>query len=157
MSTDAEPAAAARQLLTTADRAVLSTMLARPAATGWPYGSLVLIAFDADLCPLLLLSDLADHSRNLKADSRLSLLIDGTAGFADPLAGPRLSLLGTAGRVAPAARQDSLARYVARHPSAGQYAGFADFHLYRMRPTAGHLVGGFGRIHWIPWAAIAAE
>ena len=83
----------ARELLRRADRAVLATRLG---PEGWPYASLVLLAVDHDAAPLLLLSDLAEHSRALAADARLSLLVDGTAGHADPLTGPRLTLLGTA-------------------------------------------------------------
>jgi putative heme iron utilization protein len=65
---------------------------------------------------------------------------------ADPLAAPRLSLLGEA------ERSDDprlLARFVARHPSAAAYGGFGDFHLYRVTIGRGHLVAGFGRISWI--------
>ena len=54
-----------------------------------PYVSLVLGAEDHDASPVLLLSDLADHSRNLKADARAALLFDGTAGRDDPLTEPR--------------------------------------------------------------------
>jgi hypothetical protein len=122
-------------------------------AEGHPYVSLVLTAPDANGAPLMLLSDLAQHSRNLAADGRVSLLFDGTAGSADPLDGARLTVLGTARRHAdPAAR----ARYVARHPSAARYAGFGDFHLYRVAIDRAQLVAGFGRIEWLPAADLAA-
>ena len=116
-------------------------------AEGWPYVSLVLVAHDHDGSPLLLLSDLADHSRNLAADPRLALLYDGTAGWREPLAGPRASLLGRATRCDGDRRL--LARFLARHPGAEAYAGFADFHLYKVTIEAAHLVAGFGVIHWI--------
>jgi putative heme iron utilization protein len=116
---------------------------------GRPYVSLVALACDIDASPLLLLSDLAQHSRNIAADKRVSLLFDdgGAAdGGADPLTRPRLSLLGEAERCdEPRLR----ARLAARHPSAAAYAGFADFHLYRVTIGRGHLVAGFGRISWI--------
>jgi len=138
----------ARGLLRRADRAVLATRLG---PEGWPYASLVLLAVDHDAAPLLLLSDLAEHSRALAVDARLSLLIDGTAGHDDPLTGPRLTLLGTAERtLAPEAAR----RYLARHPAAGLYAGFADFHFYRVAVSRAHLVAGFGRIHWLEGAAL---
>jgi putative heme iron utilization protein len=130
-----------RRLLRQTDRVVLATSLA-----GAPYASLVLVAADLDASPLLLLSDLAQHTRNLAADPRCSLLFDGTAGYADPLAGPRLSLLGQAEAVADARR---LARFTARHPAASVYAGFADFRLHRVSVDRGHLVAGFGQINWI--------
>src|SRR6266851_1806244 len=99
--------------------------------------------------PLLLLSDLAEHSKNLKRDSRASLLFDGTAGRDDPLTGPRVTVLGEA---KPVADPRLVARFTARHPSAAAYAGFADFRLYRLEIARAHLVAGFGRIH-----AIAAD
>lgn len=137
------PAATARRLVRALDRATLAT-----SQDGWPYASLVLAAVDHDASPLLLLSDLAEHSKNLKRDSRASLLFDGTAGRDDPLTGPRVTVLG---EVKPVADPRLMARFTARHPSAG-YAGFADFHLYRLDIARAHLVAGFGRIH-----AIAAD
>jgi putative heme iron utilization protein len=121
---------------------------------GHPYASLAALGFDYDASPLLLLSDLAQHSRNIAADRRVSLLFDGGAPEyprVDPLAEPRLTLLGEA------ARCDDprlLARFTARHPSAAVYAGFGDFHLYRVTLGRGHLVAGFGRISWIEGAAL---
>ena len=119
---------------------------ARHQPGGAPYASLVLVAADLDASPLLLLSDLAQHSRNIAFDPRVSLLLDGTEGHADPLAGPRLTLLGRAEAVAD---PRLLARFAARHPSSALYAGFADFRLYRVAVERGHLVAGFGRIDWI--------
>ena len=141
----------ARGLLRRADRAVLATRLG---PDGWPYASLVLLAVDHDASPILLLSDLAEHSRALAADPRLSLLIDGTAGLADPLTGPRLTLLGAAERTAAAG---PARRYLGRHPAAELYAGFADFHFYRVAVSRAHLVAGFGRIHWLDGAAVGCD
>src|ERR1700730_4572740 len=138
------PAATARRLMRTLDRATLAT-----SQDGWPYASLVLAAVDHDASPLLLLSDLAEHSKNLKRDSRASLLFDGTAGRDDPLTGPRVTV---PGEMKPVADPRLMARFTARHPSAAGYAGFADFHLYRLDIARAHLVAGFVRIH-----AIAAD
>jgi heme iron utilization protein len=133
-----------RGLMRGCERAALATSY-----RGAPYVSLVLVAADLDASPLLLLSDLAQHSRNLAFDPRVSLLLDGTQGHADRLDGPRLSLLGRA-EIASEARL--LARFTARHPSSAAYAGFADFRLYRILVERGHLVAGFGRIEWIDGA-----
>lgn len=133
-----------RRLTRSLDRGVLSTLSVRPAAEAWPYGSLVLVAADVDGSPLMLLSDLADHTRNLKNDSRASLLLDGTVGLEDPLTGARATLIG---RVV--ASDLGRERFLARHPSAERYAGFGDFNLYRMQVERAHMVAGFGRIHWI--------
>src|SRR5262245_53778447 len=124
---EVDHAMAARRLLRAADRAALATRLAQP--EGWPYASLVLLACDQEGAPLLLLSDLAEHSRNIAIDDRVALLIDGTAGHDDPLTGPRLTVLGRAATSADAGQR---ARFLARHPGAALYAQFADFRLYRI-------------------------
>jgi putative heme iron utilization protein len=138
------PAQLSHRLVRSADRAVLAT--AMRGDSGWPYASLVLSATTQDGWPLLLLSDLAEHSKNIQADPRVSLLFDGTAGLESPLTGPRLSLLGHARESGAEAER---ARFLARHPSAALYAGMKDFRLYRVEPARGHLVAGFGRIHWL--------
>lgn len=137
-----------RRLMRSQTHAVLATSLADDTGVR-PYASLVAVACAMDSSPLLLLSGLAQHSRNIAADNRISLLFDGGGGHstgADPLAAPRLSLLGEAVREED---ERCRARFVARHPGAAQYAEFADFHLYRVAIGRGHLVAGFGRISWI--------
>jgi len=131
------------------DRATLATSLGI-APDAWPYASLVLVACDLDASPLLLLSDLAEHTKNLQRDPRASLLFDGTAGLDDPLTGARATILG---ELTAAPEPSNLDRFVRRHPSAATYAGFKDFRLYRMRVARAHLVAGFGRIHWIDAAS----
>ncbi|MBL6597894.1 MAG: DUF2470 domain-containing protein [Alphaproteobacteria bacterium] len=138
------PGATARHLLRSRDRAVLSTL--HGDRSGWPHGSLVLTACAHDASPLLLISDLAEHTRNLGNDPRVSLLFDGTEGLDDPLTGPRVSVLG---RAKITSDPYSRARFLSRHPSAAIYAGFADFQLYRVEIEAAHLVAGFGRIDWV--------
>jgi putative heme iron utilization protein len=133
-----------RRLMRRQSHAALATSF-----DGRPYVSLVAIACDHDASPLLLLSDLAQHSRDIAADPRVSLLFDGGPREhppEDPLAEPRLSLLGGAERCDD---PRLLARFTARHPSAAAYAGFGDFHLYRVNIERGHLVAGFGRISWV--------
>jgi heme iron utilization protein len=135
------PAVLGRLLARSCTRAALATSL-----NGAPYASLVLVTVDHDATPLLLLSDLAQHSRNIAFDPRISLLLDATEGHPDPLTGPRLTLLGQAG---PTNDPRCLARFVAHHPTSAVYAGFRDFRLYRVAVERGHLVAGFGRIDWI--------
>ena len=141
---DENPAVAARRLMRRCDRATLSTL--QRDAEDWPCGSLVLVALDHAAGPILLISELAEHTRNIARDDRVSLLFDGTAGLADPLAGPRITVFG---RARKADTPELRGRFLARHPSAQTYADFKDFHLFRVRPTRGHLVAGFGKIHWI--------
>lgn len=144
-ATEAQVGRQVRDLLRRAETAALATSLVRRGEAA-PYASLALAACDPAGRPLLLLSDLADHSKNLAADPRLSLLFDGHGPEEEPLTGARVSLQGHAEVIEDPAL---LARFVARHPSAAGYAGFADFRLYRVEPTAAHLVAGFGRIHWV--------
>lgn len=142
------PADICRTLIRTCDRATLATAMADD---GTPYASLVLTATDHGARPLLLLSDLADHTKNLNADPAASLLFDGTAGLANPLTGARVTVQG---RLQKVDTPDLRARFVARHPSAAVYSGFKDFNLYRMSVTKAHLVAGFGRIHWVDGGAV---
>lgn len=132
-----------RRIVRASDRACLATRLAEG---GGPYASLVLSACEHDGTPVLLLSDLADHTRNIAADPRVALLFDATAGLEDPLSGPRVTLTGRARAVdAPRLR----ARYLARHPGAATYADFRDFRLYRVAVERAHFVAGFGRVRWL--------
>jgi heme oxygenase (biliverdin-IX-beta and delta-forming) len=140
------PASTARGLIRSLDRGTLATMLEGGKAGTWPYASLVLTACDLDASPLLLLSDLAEHTKNLARNPHASLLFDGTAGRDDPLTGARVTVIG---EIAPDADSLLMERFVNRHPSAAAYAGFKDFRIYRMRIVRAHLVAGFGRIHWI--------
>lgn len=140
------PLAAARQLMRTARSATLATL---DSATGFPFASLVTVATDPAGRPILLLSRLALHTRNLLQDVRVSLLMDDRSASLndDALAGRRLTL---SGRIAPVEREedaDIRRRFLARHPEAEGYAGFTDFDLYALEPEIGHLVAGFGRIN----------
>src|SRR5437588_572344 len=142
---EAEPgfAETARGLIRGADRGSLATLLKGEAR---PYASLVLIAIDHDASPILMLSDLADHTKNLATDPRASLLVDATRGLDNPLAGTRAGLVGT---IAKSAEPRHRRRFLARHADAGFYADFHDFNVYRMQIERLHLVAGFGRIRWI--------
>jgi len=125
--------------------------LATLSSEGWPYVSLVLVAPDVNGFPLMLLSDLAEHSKNLARDPRASLLFDGTVGMADPLSGPRVTLLGWTAGVEDSGAHD---RYLAVHSQAVSWSGMTDFRLYRLTPTRARLIEGFGRIAWIDAAEL---
>lgn len=142
---------AARQLMRGSRAASLSTVFSGGAGTGFqgaPYGSLVTVAFDFDGSPILLFSDLSDHSRNLAADDRASLLFEQASRLANPQTGPRLTVMGriekASGKDRPRLRQ----RFLASHPEAALYADFGDFHFYQMTLDRGHWVGGFARALW---------
>jgi putative heme iron utilization protein len=143
-----------RNLVRGLDRASLASALPVEGDSAWPYASLVLVAVDHDLAPILLLSNLAEHTKAIAADSRVSLLFDGTTGLDQPLAGPRVSLLGRAARTDDERLKH---RFLARHPDAAMYAAFKDFNFYRVAPERAHLVGGFGKIRWFTMAELLPE
>ena len=136
-------------------RLALTGSLATLDGNGRPYASLVTTATTAAGEPILLLSDLALHTQNLKRDPRASLLLVGPGGeTGDPLAGARVSLVGSLSQDDDAATKR---RFLARHPEAEGYAGFKDFSFYRFTVESGHLVAGFGRIVDIPAADLLVE
>ena len=140
---DFDSRTAARGLLRTARAAALATI---DRNTGHPFASLVNVANDIDGAPLILISRLSTHTANLENDRRGSVLIT-SAGRGDPLAHPRLTVLGA---FAPIARDDSREtrlrrRFLARHPKSELYAGFADFSFWRLEVVSGHLNAGFAR------------
>jgi putative heme iron utilization protein len=135
-----EPTSAARRLVRSALKGALATL---DQEAGHPYASLVLVATEPDGAPIFLISKLALHTRNLLKDARASVLIDGTGDLGDPLTGGRVTLIGEA---RPTDSATALRRFLTRHPSAEGYAAFADFAAYRLTPSRGHYIGGFGRI-----------
>jgi len=136
---DFNPAAAAKKLLREGRSGALATLMP---GSGDPYCSLVNIATAADGAPLLLISRLAIHTKNVLADPRVSLMIDERKE-GDPLQGARVMLMGTA---AATEDPDARRRYLDRQPEASMFAGFADFGFYRVALKGAHLVAGFGRI-----------
>lgn len=142
--------AVARRLLRRARSAALATTL----ADGTPYASLVTVAVDVDVAPILLLSELSDHTKNLARDPRASLLVEAASRRHNPQTGPRVSLIGRIVREDDARLKR---RFLARHPDAALYAGFADFHIHRMAVERAHLVAGFGRASWLDAAEIRRD
>ncbi len=137
-----------RTLASQANSATLSTIARDPA--GFPYGSLVTVAVDALGRPLLLLSELAEHTGNLLAQPQASVLLtEPLEGHAQPLAVGRVTLLGPCTRVAEAERGPVREVFLAKQPSAAYYVEFKDFAFYRVEPTALRYVGGFGRMSWV--------
>lgn len=128
----------ARTLLRTARSATLATL----DRTGGPFASFVTLANDFDGSPLLLLSDLAIHTQNLRGDSRGSLMISDGAGRT-PLEGARITLVGDLELTQNQVHRD---RFLARHRDAASYATFQDFNFYRFAVRGLHLVAGFGKI-----------
>ena len=140
----------ARTLVATEGRAALSTLTAQ----GYPYGSVVSHAAAADGAPVLLISELAEHTVNARADARASLLVTAaTAPGTDPLSTARATLVGRLRPITdPAARAAHRTAYVERHPYAAYYADFTDFGFWRLEVEQCRFVGGFGHMSWVTGA-----
>jgi heme iron utilization protein len=140
---DFDPKALAKSVLRSTRAGALATI---DRNTGHPFASLANVATDSDGAPLILISRLATHTANLEADGRASLLL-AAGGKGDPLAHPRLTLIGSFLRLTreyadePRLRR----RFLARHPKSELYAGFADFSFWRLDVVSAHLNGGFAR------------
>jgi putative heme iron utilization protein len=139
----------ARLLLRGARLATLATQTA-----GQPFTALVTPATAPDLSVLLLLSSLSEHTRHLAAEPRCALMVAGPPEGPNPQTAPRLTVTGLAERCDDPALK---ARWLALHPYAALYAGFGDFALWRIRPAAGHFVGGFARATRLRQADLAPD
>lgn len=137
-----DPLAEAKRLLRQIRSGALATLVH---ATGSPFATLVAIATDFDGSPILLTSALSAHTRNLAADPRASLLL-AEGGRGDPLAHPRLTVVGRAIRARePGERNRLRTRFLSRHPKSALYADFGDFSFWRIAIESAHLNGGFGK------------
>jgi heme iron utilization protein len=135
------PSRLAKSLLRRSRQGALATLMAE---SGDPYCSLVNAASAPDGSPILLISRLAVHTRNILADPRVSLMLDERAP-GDPLEGARIMVAGRAEEVGDE-RDVVRQRYLNAHPSAEAFVDFKDFSFFRIRPSGAHLVAGFGRI-----------
>lgn len=145
MTADFHPETEAKRLLMTVGKASLATLHPKSCR---PYSSLVLICPDDKGHPVMMLSDLADHVKNINADGAASMILDGTSG--ETLSGPRVSVEGEIAKITDTDAIKTLKdAFIARHPEAQIYADFTDFNLYRMTINRLHLIAGFGRIHWL--------
>jgi putative heme iron utilization protein len=154
--TQGEPAApthAERARTLTAQHKVgaLSSLALEPA--GYPYASFITFALEAGE-PVFLISRMAEHTRNLLADSRGSLLVHDS-DKQDPLANGRVTLLGKVEKVERPAELERAA-YLAAHPTAEYYVEFTDFDFFRMRLEALRYIGGYGRMSWVDAQAFRA-
>jgi len=142
LTPDFDPGKLARSLLRRSRQGALATLMA---GSGDPYCSLVNVASHPDGTPLLLISRLAVHTKNLLADTRAPLMLDERAE-GDPLDGSRIMLSGRAEEVTSPDLEVVRRRYLNAHPSAEAFVNFKDFSFFRIRPSGTHLVAGFGRI-----------
>jgi len=134
----------ARTLVSQVSTGTLCTVALEP--EGYPYGSFVTVAFDHG-APVFLLSALAEHTKNLRQDSRASVLV-AESRSEDPLANGRVTLLG---QCRPVGLDGGSARtaFLAAHPNAAYYADFKDFGFWRLDVESIRYIGGYGRMSWV--------
>jgi putative heme iron utilization protein len=133
----------ARRLLRAARAGTLATVTGKPGEPQ-PFASLITSACAPDLSILVFLSTLSEHTRHLAAEPRCAVLVQGERAGANPQMTPRVTVTGRAERCDDALLK---ARWLAVHPYAAMYAGFADFGLWRIVPQAASLIGGFARAY----------
>src|SRR3954464_13781055 len=128
---DFDAARLARSLLRRSRQGALATLMS---GSGDPYCSLVNVASHADGSPILLISRLALHTRNILDDSRVSLMLDERAE-GDPLEGARIMLAGRAEQAGDGEAAGLSRRYLAAHPSSEAFVDFEDFSFFRIKPS----------------------
>jgi putative heme iron utilization protein len=140
---DFDPTSLAKNLLRTTRAGALATI---DRHTGHPFASLVNVATDSDGSLVILVSRLSTHTANLEADARASVLLAAT-GKGDPLAHPRLTLIGSFRQMQHDDPDEARVRrrFLARHPKSELYASFGDFSFWRLAVISAHLNGGFAR------------
>ena len=136
------PAEEARTLVSSMTVGYLATV----GADGSPWCSLVVYGATADGNPVLLVSTMAEHGRNLADDPRASLAINDPTAPGDPLDRPRITLAGRVVRPEAEAAEAALDAHVAAIPGARLYAGWDDFSLWILEVERVRWVGGFARM-----------
>ena len=143
-----------RTLVSLASVATLSTLSRRQ--TGYPFGSLMPYALDTEGRPIFLISNMAMHTQNLKADPRSSLFIGQLPAEGDPLGAARATLVGPTEPVPEADLPSARELYLARHENSRYWIDFAEFGLFRLQPLDLYYVGGFGVMGWVNASDYAA-
>ncbi len=137
----------ARTLLQKERHGVLCTL--SQTLDGWPFASLTPYAFTASGEPIILTSTIAEHTRNIYGDARVSLFILDSESLSNPQAGARLTVMGLAEAVEDTAVEDARSRYLVRFPEAEALFQMADFTFFKLSIERVRFIGGFGDIFWI--------
>ena len=147
----------ARTLVAAERTGALATLARDPA--GFPYGSFTTFGLE-DGSPIFLISELAEHTRNLRGDPRCSLLVV-EPGEGDPLARGRVTLIGEAAPLEPGDRHGrAKAAFLEAHPNAAYYIDYGDFRLWRLEVASLRYIGGYGRMSWVSredWSSATAD
>ena len=136
-----------RTLLSLTSVATLSTISRKH--PGFPFGSLMPFALDAEGRAIFLISEMAMHTQNLRSDSRCSLFAGQASTDGDPLGAARATLVGHAEPVPEQDKASVRETYLARHPNSQYWVDFRDFSFFRLQPIDIYYVGGFGVMGWV--------
>tara|TARA_B100000900_G_C20403693_1_gene643834 strand:- start:63 stop:851 length:789 start_codon:yes stop_codon:yes gene_type:complete len=157
----------ARQLIRSSSKGFLSTQF-NPNSfkekkinlkQDFPYSTFTLTAYDYDLCPIILLSNLSEHTTNIKNNNLVSLMVceeqklytlfpefkNKNFEYEDPMSRPRITLIG---RLKITNDDNHKKRFLMRHPAAELYANFSDMNFYKLNIIGAHLIGGFASVKW---------
>lgn len=154
MAADVAVAAEARALLSAENAGVLSTLSVE--MKGYPFGSVVLYCLDREGRPVILISRIAQHYKNLLADARASLIVL-ERGSDDVQVNGRLTAIADAARVAAEDIEGVAERYYRYFPQSTDYHKVHDFEFFRLEPVRFRYIGGFGRIHWVEPAKLMQQ
>ena len=135
----------ARSLLLNQYFGVLSTISQK--FGGYPFGSVTPYSLQRNGEPVILISDIAQHTINIEADTRVSLTIL-EHGVEDVQENPRLTILADAAKLVDT-DEDTATRYYSRFPQSQNYHNTHNFSFYRLTPIKIRYIGGFGKIRWL--------
>jgi hypothetical protein len=141
----------ARRFVRGQHNGVLSTLSRR--LEGYPFGSVTPFICDHAGRPVILISTLAEHTRNIDADPRVSLIVQPFSEDMQEVA--RLTLIGQARRLED--KEGLGPRYLRQFPKAEAYFAMHDFHFYRIEPVRIRYIGGIGKIHWLEPSAYLCD
>ena len=135
-----------RKIIRKSKTAVLSSYLN---GSEWPYGSLVLSCCEHDGSPYVFISELAEHTKAIRMNNKVSIFYENCSFLDDPLTGTRFSMLCKAFDVRKKGeRKLLLNRFVLRHPESKIYSKFNDFNIFKFSVEKIHVISGFGKIRW---------
>ena len=134
----------ARQFLRSTHSGILSTLSSK--FEGYPFGSVAPFVLSHDCQPVILISNIAEHTKNIIKQPKVSLLV--FSGAEDLQANARLTILGEAVKIEKN-DTDLRARYLRYLPQASSYFDMHDFDFYRINITHARYIGGFGKMNWL--------
>tara|TARA_Y100000766_G_scaffold234347_1_gene209353 strand:- start:483 stop:1295 length:813 start_codon:yes stop_codon:yes gene_type:complete len=142
-STFPSDAELSRTLVASSGTGTLSTLTDE----GYPYGSIVSFIHDDEGNPVILISDMAEHTINARNDQRASMLISEPSGEGDPLGKARLTLVGSLHLLEdPKIERND---YLEKHKHASFYVDYEDFNFWKLVVKECRYVGGFGHMSWV--------